>query len=413
MLKYLLKQQWKKMLLLVLFFCLTLMLSLADKAEDQSYWRKTLPYQAVYLEQFDLWDRDAFFEQLNADTVAASEVVSAIDYYVLVNGKLPEDAQDLADVLAGSGIYMDLELALWRDESLRAPGKLTDTVSNDHNMTVLLSGMLENQQSFVGIIDNHIERMRRAIQRGSSLTAEYEKALDQLERIEDDFPVANTYYVRRLLSYLEKDWHVLALVALCIFSVFSHANQRKVSDTILISPMGIRRYAFRQILVSLAVVISGVGLYYIGVAFVYGEGGISRIPWQHPIQTITGYEDVYWDWSVLDYIFVHMGIKLLFVLVIAALLLWISSLSPNNIVALIGALAICGGLIWVNQQFPELKNLLIGNCRLLVEDLCYMDVNGHLIPYGVVFSAGTVGVTAVILSFVVLMAPLGAGRWVR
>ena len=406
----LLKRQLKKGVLLMLFFCLILL----GQTQTSAQWtHRYLPYQTAYLTTLDPKDKDAFFAKLNADVAETRQVVNAIESFAGYDGKIPEGKLDIMDILTGSSLYMDYDMAIWRDTLLRAPGRLAQTVFDDANMTFQLSQRLHNQENIETILENQKEIMRRGIRRGGLNREKYGEALAQLQNIDTDFTVADTFYVEQLLAYLEKDWYILVLLAMCIFSVFSAGNQYKISNLVLTSPMGIRRYAVKQILVSIVVVEIGLAVYYSGVFFVLTGGRLAHIPWRHPIQVVESYENILQDISVADYVFLHLAIKNLFCLCFVSCVLYISALSKNNAVSLIGTTVMCAVPILLSSLIPSAGGLFIGSGKYLFEQLCYVRMRTRLIPYSTVFAGGSILLTVVMFVVLLIRVPYASRRWVK
>lgn len=406
----LLKRQWKKSILLVLFFCLLL---LGQTRTDAQFTQKYIPYQAAYMEKLDLEDRDSFFVQLNNDVLATKQVVAAIESFAGYDGKIPDGALDTMEILTGSSSYMDYNMAVWRETLLYAPGRLSKSVYDDAAMSWMLLSRLRNQENIESILENNKEIMRRGIRRGGINKEKYKTALTQLQNVDTDFAVADTFYAETFLMYLESDWYILALLAMSMFSVFSHGNQYKISNLVLTSKTGMRRYAYKQILSSFLIMEICLALYYSGVIFVLTAGDIRHIPWQHPIQVIQSYENILLDISVFDYTLLNLALKNAFCISFVSMILYISAMSRNNVIALIGTFILCGGLILLNSLIPAAGGLPIGNGRFLLEELCFFHINGLLIPYSTVFAGCSILLALIVVSILILKVPHAARRWVK
>lgn len=411
MLKTLLKQQWKKPILLILLFCLMLMLQI-DGSLDHQNKEKYHSYQAAYMHNHDLWQREAFFEMLNADVAQTRQVVDAIRNFIDYEGEIPEGQIDVMDILVGKQ-YLDYDMAVWRSQMYDQPGKLSDTVFNDSLVVSDLSNRLGNQEAFKDIIENNTEILKRAIRRGGSNVPVYEKCLSQLTQIKDDFSVTDTYHTDDLLSYLESDWYILVILALAFYSLFSSAIQQKITNIVLVSKNGMRRYALTQLFAVLVLTLGGLALYYTGAFWLYSYGDPSGVCWALPIQAINGYEEILLDLKVWQYVALSLGLKSLFCILLVSVLQCVSLFSKNNIISTLGAALVCGGLLIINKVLPETQGLLIGCCKSLFEGFCYLPIGGQLIPYSAVFAAGVVLATAFFWVLIIIVSKPIAGRWVK
>lgn len=409
MLRTLLNQQWKKPFFLILL--LSLMLTL----QTDSYYGWSEPHynhQQAYLKKYDLYERDTFFDALNADKTLSDQIMNAINNFDGYEGEIPDVEMDIMDLLSGA-TYMNEDLYAWRSQMCAAPGRLSDTVSDDYQMTIFLSRRLSNQERFAEIIENQAEIMRRGIRRGGWKVPLYEAAQAQLLAIQDDFPVQDTLHTDQLLSHLEGDWYILVILTLGFFGTFSTAIQQKITNTVLISKTGMRRYAWVQLLTVLLLTFGCLILYDFGVLFACSAGDLGSICWNHPIQAINGYDNILQNLRVWQYLLLTMGLKALYCVLFVSMLLVISLLSKNNIIATLGAALLCGGVIFLNQRFPALHGLILGNCRFLLEELCYWKLGNTLILYPVIFAAAALTATAVIWILIPLIAKPVVRRWVK
>lgn len=409
MLRTLLNQQWKRPFFLVLLLCLMLTLQ-----TDTYYgWHETnYNHQQAYLRKYDLYDRDAFFEGLNADKALSNQIKKAIDNFSSYAGEIPDVEMDIMDLLEGA-TYMNEDMYAWRSQMYSAPGRLSDTVYDDYQMTLTLSNRLSSQEQFAEVIDNQAEIMRRGIRRGGWKVPLYEAAQAQLLAIQDDFPVQDTLHTDQLLSHLQEDWYILVILTLGFFGTFSTAIQQRITNTVLISKTGMRRYAWAQVLTVLVLTVGCLILYDFGILLACSTGDLRSICWGHPIQAINGYSNILQNLQVWQYLLLAMGLKALYCIMFVSMLLVISLLSRNNIIATLGATLFCGGLVFLNQRFPALYGLILGNCRILVEELCYWKLGNTLIIYPVVFAAAVLVVTAVIWVLILLIAKPVVRRWIK
>ena len=411
MLKLLIRRQWKRAFFLVSFFLGVLFLQIQVTTESPHYF---VPFQHSYMDRFDLRQRDTFFAQLYTDLQSVEQTVAAIYNFDAYEGEIPEGELSDLDILSGISVStINLDMALWRNQMLNSPGKFSNTIANDELVIRQLAFRLDNQENFGQILENQKEIMRRGIRRGGSKVIKYEMALTELKKINTDFDIADTWFTEQLFTFLENDWYILALISLSLFSVFSTANQEKITNCILISKLGIRRYTRLQLAASVVICIGCLIFYYTGAVFIYSLFNVQAIPWEMPIQAIVGYENILLSISVLDFFLLMAGMKFLFCFCVAGIVLLVSVVSRNTVIAVMGTLAVCGGLILMDAVIPATSGLAIGNCRVLVEELCFVNCSGILISHAVVYSAATIIFAVVIYSIVIMSSASVAKRRVK
>lgn len=409
MIKSLLHRQWRTLICLAVLFCFLLLTQ--DRGEN-SYFTIGYSNREAYLSRYDPYDADGLFAGLHEDYEEMSTLIDAIEAFEEYEGEIPDVELDIMDILSGSSSYMTYDMLIWKEQMLKAPGQYTDTVEQDDRMLRWLSADLSNQENFEGIIENQREIMRRGIRRGGPEVVKYEKVLDSLSRIEYDFPIKDTLHAVELLNYLENDWYILVLLAVMTFSFFSTSNQQKVTNQVLVSRFGMRRFARAQIVS--AMIISGVcmALYYLGVALIQCEWDISTVPWSHPIQAIVSYENILQDMTIFEYMMANIGLKMLFCFGFVSIVLLISSLSPNNIVSFAGT-AVLLGCVYMLVGNPEYGALAIGNGRGLFEELCYVDTGYGLVHHAVVFGVTVLAVISAALWLIIAHCDFSARKWVK
>lgn len=411
MLIHLIRQQWKRAFSLVLFFLVVLLMQIQAITKSPHYF---VPYQSSYLERFDLQQRNIFFAQLDLDTQRTEQTVASIYNFDTYGGEIPEGELSAFDILSGISVStLNLDMALWRNQMLNSPGQFSNTVSNDELMLRQLSYRLNNQKQFQQILENQKEVMRRGIRRGGSNVLKYEILLAELETIGTDFAVVDTWFVEQLLAFLEGDWYIMVLLSMALFSVFSSANQEKITNCILISKLGIRRYTCLQIVASAIICMGCLACYYTGTVFVYSPSGIHAIPWKMPIQAIDGYENILLNISVLDYFLLITCMKILFCICVVGIVMLISAVSRNTVIAAMGTLVFCGGLILMDAVVPATSGLAIGNCRVLLEELCFLSCSGLLIPHAVLYCVVAISSAVAICCVLIMLSAIAAKRWVK
>lgn len=411
----LLKRQWKRTLLLVLFFCAIVTIQTDanwESSDNGAYFQE----QTDYLAAHNLQDRDTFFEALIADNNKAVNIVNAIEAFKEYNGKVPAGEVDPILVATTGAAYMNYDMAMWRENMLNMPGQYTETVSGDRWMFKYLLDRLYYIRNFDFIIENHKEIMGRGIRRGGSMVPYYEVALEGLGNIEDDFQIADTAFTSILLDYMCEDWYILAILCLSFFGIFSTAAQQKITNQILISKAGMRKYATCQTLVGLAITTVILLVYFVGVIFACSCGNPSAIAWQLPIQCVFGENFdtyyIYYDLLVWQYVLLMVGIKLLFCLLLVSIVMLISALSRTNIVSALLSIVLCGTLCILSSRW-EWGGLLIGNGHVLFEELCYFDMNGQIIHYWTVYAVGLFALIPPANGLTILLSRPAAKGWVK
>ena len=401
MLKQLLQRQWKKALGLILFFCAFLLLQ-ADGTFNQDFYDA----QHRYMAEYDLWDRETFFVDLNAEVARLDQKFQDVDNFVGYEGVIPEGSTDRY------GEYTDYNMLLWRAQMYDAPGEYADTAYSDFRALNALANRLRNVRDIREIIANQEEIMNRGIRRGGVKLLKYQECLRQLQQIEFDyFPVVDTLDTDRLLDYLETDYFIIILVTLIFFAAFSTAAQEKITNLVLTTRTGMRRFAWAQVLVGLLLTLGVLILYYAGVVLIYCRGELGNVVWQLPIQAIRGYDSILLNMRVWQYVLLSMGLKGLYCIALVGVVLLVSLLSKNNVIAAAGAILVCGGIVFL---YELLKNALVIGClQPLVVDLCFVNLKGFLIPHTVIFALAMVLVAVVCGGVTVLLSKHMARRWVK
>lgn len=406
MLRCLFKQQWRKALFLILLFCGVYAL---QEETEVMFTANTVPYQKTYLAQLDLSDKDTVFAQLDEDEAYTRKIHNAIQYYEGYTGDTPEGVLNIMEILSGSAVYADYDMLVWQDAMWDAPGIFAETVFYDFMTIFQLSSRLENQRRLENNLENQKEIMRRGIKRGGEKLGMYHYTLNQLNSIDTDIPVADTYYTEKLLSFLESDWYIIALLILSAFGAFSSGIQSQVTKQVLISPMGMRKYALSQMAASLLISLGAMAVYYGIVILLCCAGNLGNIPWQHPIQAINTYENILQNISLLDYVLLQLGLKICFCVAVTCIVLLISAVSPGNLVSALGSLLLFGGLLLASGR----TGLAIGNCRGLLEELCYFSWNGYLLDHSILFLVGCLCVAAIAVALLIWFSPHAARKWVK
>ena len=406
MLRCLFKQQWRKALFLILLFCGVYAL---QEETEVMFTANTVPYQKTYLAQLDLSDKDTVFAQLDEDEAYTRKIHNAIQYYEGYTGDTPEGVLNIMEILSGSAVYADYDMLVWQDAMCDAPGIFAETVFYDFMTIFQLSSRLENQRYLEYNLENQREIMRRGIKRGGDKLGMYHYTLSQLNSINTNVPVADTYYAEKLLSFLESDWHIIALLVLTVFGAFSSGIQNGVTKQVLISSMGMRKFALYQTSASLLISLGSMAVYYASVILLCCAGNLGNIPWQHPIQAINTYENILQNISLLDYVLLQLGMKICFCVAVTCIVLLISAVSPGNLVSVLGSLLFFGGLLLANGR----SGLAIGNCRELLEELCYFSWNGYLVDYSIIFPSVCLCIALIVVALLIWVSPYAARKWVK
>lgn len=406
MLRCLFKQQWRKALFLILLFCGVYAL---QEETEVMFTANTVPYQKTYLAQLDLSDKDTVFAQLDEDEAYTRKIHNAIQYYEGYTGDTPEGVLNIMEILSGSAVYADYDMLVWQDAMWDAPGIFAETVFYDFMTIFQLSSRLENQRYLEYNLENQREIMRRGIKRGGDKLGMYHYTLSQLNSINTNVPVADTYYAEKLLSFLESDWHIIALLVLTVFGAFSSGIQNGVTKQVLISSMGMRKFALYQTSASLLISLGSMAVYYASVILLCCAGNLGNIPWQHPIQAINTYENILQNISLLDYVLLQLGMKICFCVAVTCIVLLISAVSPGNLVSVLGSLLFFGGLLLANGR----SGLAIGNCRELLEELCYFSWNGYLVDYSIIFPSVCLCIALIVVALLIWVSPYAARKWVK
>lgn len=413
-----LKRHLKRVLLLILFFS-TIMTIQTDATWKTSHEGEFYPYQSKYLADHDLTNQANFCNTLNVDYQQAYGLYNAINLFILYNGKVPDgemDAEALSMMASGGTPYIDYDMAVWRRNMMNSPGKHSDSVSTDWMMLRNLSHRLHYVLNFNNLIENHMEIMSRAIRRGGSSTAQYETALKELSAIETEFPVTDTAFTAILLDYLNTDWYILAVLGLSFFAFFSAAAQQKITNQLLISKTGIRKYVAYQILAAFTITFFCMAIYYAAVLFACTSTGPGKIAWELPIQCVFGEnfdtDYIYYDMKVWEYFLLMVGVKILYCMLFVNIICLLSALSRNNLISGLLAIALCGSLILLHGKW-KWGGLLIGNGHILLQELCYFNANGTMIHYFAVYASGIALLIPAVTGLTVLLSKPAAKGWVK
>lgn len=409
MLRCLLKRQWKLAVGLILLFAALFFLyrhglysSISDVLQNDAV--------RTYMENSNVSDREAFFRQLNQDTAEATAVMDAIMRFEGYEGERPEDDDPMA-ALTGHSSLANYDMLVWRSQMQQLPGKIGERIADDFIIIRSIQDRVSMQEDFEGLIGNHKELMRRAIRRGGEKKPLYEAAQAELNAIELDFPVQDTLHAQYIIIETERDWYILVLAALTAFTVFSQNNQMKVSRVIATSKLGPFRYTVSQLAVTMLLTAVVYVLHCLLMIFVVADGRWSEITWDIPIQAVTGFQSMMMNLAFGEYLFRVLALKGLLCMALVSLVLLISALSPNSIISLIGAAAVSGGLIYADQLLPQTNGLLVGRCKFLFDQLCYVNMSGRAVPYSLLYLAGLLAAMVVLWGLLLLLAPAAIRKW--
>ena len=415
MLGGLLKRQLHKAVALTVLFCaiVTLQLNASWKSSRNGRYYQE---QTKYMSQFDLNDPDTFFAVLLEDANRAIDTVTEIEWFADYEGEIPEGAVDPLEMASVGAMYMDYNMVIWRERMLDLPGRYTDSVRGDEDMLVALENRLNYSRNLSMIITNHREIAARGMRRGGVNGQLYKLAEAELNNIDLEFKVQDTAYTQNFLDYMESDWCFIALIALIFFSSFSSLAQQKITWQISVSKLGQRKYALAQIAATLIVTLVVFSVYHIAILLACCQWQPGQVAWDLPIQCIAGNLfdsfEIILDLKVWEYCLLLCGMKFLFVLLVAFVVLLISLLCRNNTFAALGSVGLCGGLILLSN--PEvLGNMLIGNAGSLLEGLCWAKFDDTYLSYSSVYFIAVPIFIIAIASLVALLAKPVMRRYSR
>lgn len=399
---HLFRGQWKRPLCIVLLF--VIMLFLFSQRGEMYEWG-LLDAQQAYMQKHGHLPKEDFLAMLHEDSNEAAKIIEDIEKFVGYEGEIPEGTMDIMDILSGNGAIMNYDMLRWKKQMLSMPGKMTETVERDYSAALRLERLLYNQEYIDYYIENSQEIMRRGIRRGGEKVVIYETLLEELADIPTDSPLTNTYCAGKLLTYLESDWYLLVLVCLCFFSVFSGSHQAKMTRQVLVSKMGIRKFVASQIGASLLILGIFLCLYYLGVTFAVSNGDFGAIAWNIPVQAVSEYENSLQNATVLEYAVKNVMVKSLAVLCILSLLLWISAVSPNNIVSLLGGGLLFGGCVLFSNAGTEIGQLIEGATKGIYETLPYFITDSGLVHFTVAYGLQFACAALAALALLVFVSP--------
>lgn len=379
MMRLLLKKQGRVSLGLTL---LLLVLAILQNAFS-SFSNRYESAQRTYVEGADTAHPSVFFAQLETDREQADRVVTAIQNYEEYTQEKPQGEVDLLEVAAGNAGYADYEMLTWREEMLRMPGKYTETVMDDMLMLDELSQRFNNQAHLTEDVANTTELLQRGLRRLDSQAPVYRAALSEYTCISPAATVRDPVKIDRLFSYMRGDCAMFLSVILSAFSVFSYTAQQRVSDTVLVSRMGMRKFSLYKIVSSEIATVLGLLVYYAGLSLVFSNGKVGEMPWDLPIQAINGYETVAFAWSAGQYFLWSVGWRTGYALLTLNITLFLSILSKNTGISTLlclgyGGLAV--GLFYAAGD-KTWGSLLIGSGQALVDDLPFVAVGETVISY--------------------------------
>lgn len=414
MLKIFFRKQLKTCVLIVLFFSLFLFF---QNSIDSKFTERYYAVQEEYIEESGVKNNQAFFEQLEADEKQADKTVNAIESFENYDKEIVYNNIDPALIASGAYTYANYEMIVWREEMLAMPGVFAKTVADDSYMLSQLSQRFANQKNFDLNLWNNLELMRRGMRRNDGDYGKYSAVYKELQKIDADFAFADTLVMDKILSYIENDFYIIVLLALCFFSVFSNATQNRITNQIVISPKGIRKYVRGQCLISVCFTVITITFYYIGIILLLSGGNFSAISWQLPIQAINGYENISYAFSAGQYFFYLVLAKTLYCILTVSVFLFLSSLSKNNIIsALLCGLYCTVVIILYNINLTDRHDIsisLLGSSKYLFSDLPFLQLGNLLISYYFSFLVGVVFIAVILLILTVFLSKYTAKRWAK
>lgn len=368
MVKLMLKKQLPLALAVVLVFALVLMNQVQTRLSIDY---PTLDNQTAYLENHDLTDKAAFYEALDEDSVTTFTMFQDIENYVGFEGEIPTEGNEDAWMFGYRNVTY--EMLVWQEQMMSAPGLFADTVGMDTTVISNLSQRLYNQRNLETNVENMREIMRRGILRGGEKAVIYIAAQMELEKVDCTYEITDTLNVNRLLKYLCNDTYILILIALLNFSLFSNLSGQKISNVVLISKMGVRKYTLRQILVSLITTLAVLAVYFGAVILIHNRGALYDPAWKLPLQAAEYMTLCPFAWTVGEYLGIVILTKTLFVLVIMSLSLLLSMLGRNNTFSALYTIVVIGGFLLVSDLVGgKVGGMLVGDITRLVVNIPYL-----------------------------------------
>lgn len=407
MLNMFIKKQVKTSIFIVLVFCLIYLLY---NEINSNFAERYSSIQDSYMQTINSENRAEFFDFLDSDLQQARKLVSTIENYESYDGEVIFKEIDPLLAAANANNYATYDMIIWKEEMLDMPGKWCETIEDDYYMLVQLSDQLNNQRNFDENLSNNIELMSRGMRRNDSDFKKYELVNIELNKINTTFSYANTLTTNRILDYIEKDCFIIILLALTYFSVFSNAVQNKITQQIIISARGMRKYAVEQYLAVIILTSVSFILYYLCIIFVLGKGNLFDLHWQMPIQTINGYENISYAFTVGDYFARALFIKFLHSLFIVSIFTFVSIVSRNNTIAAILCSVLCG-IIFIPTALSTgenmfLNTLLLGESKYLFSDLPFVSIGGNLFPLSLCFISTIILSSAIIFGTIVYLSKI-------
>ncbi len=406
------RNQWKTTMYLMLsFFVILLFYNRITSTFDQRY----TTFQSEYIRTQDTENREQFFLSLERDSREAEKIVQAIEHFEGYGDGVQAENRDPVLEAAGIDYYADYDMLRWKEEMLRAPGKYSETVEDDYLLLMQLSQRLGNEKNLVSHVENNKELALRGMRRNDPQYIKYMMAYEQLKNIRTEFVIQDPVAAEKFLGYFENDIYLIIVFALSFFSVFSNLIQNKMSNQILLSKTGMRRFAFSQTGISAMTAAVWVWIYYGAVLLIFCGGRLGNIPWDLPIQAINGYETVCYAFTVGQYIFFSVLLKTGYCVFTTLIFLLLSVLSKNNIISAFMAFVYCGGVYaackFLSQREAPQGNLLLGSAKYLFSDFPYLCLGTHAVPWHLCWLALIIALSMLLVMIIVLVSKVTAKRW--
>ncbi|MEQ2441380.1 hypothetical protein [Solibaculum intestinale] len=301
-------------------------------------------------------DSGNFFETLQVDFDESNQEIMDIHNMTDTN-----DQENKFDYVESKFNQSNVDLI---QKKLNMPGRFTKYVYTDNAMLNNLFSSMLNQKNLKENTQNNIELIDRQLKRISNKNGyEYKEALiikEQLSKLleYDSQDVQLAIAVNQFSNIYNNNLFLLLVVLITGFGVYSGSLKFIATTTI-----GIEKYVLNCNIQYLLLVVLSFFIYTTIFILNMLNYNISFEIFNKPIQILEGMEGSVYDLTVLQYVLILVGGKLIYFILFSCVILLISLFTKKNIISLIiSAVVVCTPIIineFVNIQVQNHNSTII------------------------------------------------------
>ena len=378
-----------------IFFCTALYMY------EKAYYESSFKYEAYaieYMEKYYEGNKESFYERLTQDYQTSLQKMGAIGNLVGYEGPIETEEGSFINQYKAN-----IEILEWQRSQEEAPGLYTPTVRDDAQMLWKLYRAMEGSENLSFNVENGKELMRREMRRqpeGSYRYLTREKAYEAYSAIDQEFELVDPSGANFFLQFFESDMIIFALLGLLNFGIFASLIQKKRADVVAISKMGMKKFTRHRILAAFFINTIVYFVYTFLLLFIVGRSLLNRELLEAPLQILQFYGTVPMAVSVGEYLVISVLLRYLLCMALCAVVLLISMVSRQTIIALAGVIILIGIQMYIGgkPQVDANPDLLVAACsgtvREMIQNLPYINIFGYPVLFLWGYGAGLIAISA-------------------